>query len=152
MNSSWQKSHFGLTVAAHDDDRLTFGCDFASTFFAEVVLALVVVSSTSHRWAIKSNSCLSGGGSWPIKEVPHSRNVSESSLEDRMGTRIPVHHRTLQCLKGVQMFRNPVRDSSEIDWIFPCHSRQIQYSIDVSLNNHALVVISLLENCPRDRN
>jgi len=53
-------------------------------------------------------------------------------------------------LKGVQMFRDLIRDSSEIDWIFPCHSRQIQYSIDVSLNNHALVVILLPENCPRD--
>jgi len=84
--SPWQKLHFGLTVAAHDD-RLTFGCDFASTFFVEVVLALVVVSNTSHRWAIKSNSCLSGGGSWLVKEVSHSRNVSQSSVEVRMGTR-----------------------------------------------------------------
>jgi len=122
--SPWQKLHFGLTVAAHDDDRLTFGCDFASIFFAEVVLALMVVSNTSHRWAIKSN-CLSGGSSWPVQEVPHSRNVTEWSLEVRMGKMIPVHRRTLQCLKGVQLFRDPLRDSSKIDWIFPCHKSNI---------------------------
>jgi len=54
-----------------------------------------------------------------------------------------MHRGTLQCLKGVQMFRGAVR---EIDCIFPCHGRQIEYGTDVSLHNHALVVISLPEN------
>ena len=73
--------------------------------------------------------------------------MSESSLEIRRRTR-----RLSQCivgfqyLKGVQMFRGAARESSEIDCIFPCHGRQIEYGTDVSLNNHALVIISLPEN------
>ena len=57
-----------------------------------------------------------------------------------------MHRETLQCLKGVQMFCGVIRESSELDCIFPCHNRQIEYSTDVSLNNHALVVILLPEN------
>jgi len=58
-----------------------------------------------------------------------------------------MHRGTLQCLKEeVQMFRSAVRESFKIDCIFPCHGRQIEYGIDVSLNNHALVVISFPEN------
>ena len=78
--SPWQKLHLGLTVATHDD-RLAFGYDFASIFLAEIEPALVIGSSTWHRWAIKSNSCLSDGSSLPTNEVCHSRNVSESSFK-----------------------------------------------------------------------
>jgi len=92
--SPWQKLHLGLTMAAHDD-RLTFGCDFASTFLAEVKPALVIDSSTWHRWAIKFNSCLSDGNSLPANEVRHSRNVSESSFEVRRWTK-----RSSQCVMG----------------------------------------------------
>ena len=83
---------FSLTMAAHDD-RLAFGCDFASTFLVEVEPALVIGSSTWHRWAIKSNSCLSDGSSLPANEICHSRNVSESSFEVK-------RWKSFQCIMG----------------------------------------------------
>jgi len=138
--SPWQKLH--LMVAAHD--RLAFGCDFASTFLAEVEPALVIGSSTWHRWAIKSNSCLSDGSSLPANEDRHSRNVSESSFEIRRSSQCIVGH--FNAWRACKCFVALSERSIALSLVMVGKSNMAL----TSLHNHALVVISLPENWPRD--
>ena len=89
--SHWQKLHLGSRARRWP---LNVWLRFCFDLLCENE-ASPCGSSTWHWWARKSNSCLSDGSSLPVKEVRHSYNMSESSLEVRRGTR-----RSFQCIVG----------------------------------------------------